>query len=108
MNEGVKGEQIASGYLLKQGYKILDKNFAAKTGEIDIIAEISNTIIFVEVKLRNSATFGTGVEAINNKKINKIKNTATVYMLKNNVKKSMRFDIVSIDKGKITHITGAF
>ncbi len=75
MTEGTKGEQIASDYLLKQGYKILAKNFTAKTGEIDIVAEISNTIIFVEVKLRNSTTFGAGVEAINNKKINKIKAT---------------------------------
>jgi putative endonuclease len=69
---GNYGEDIAVNYLISKGYTILERNFLSKYGEIDIIAEKEKTLIFVEVKCRKSNNFGSPLEAINAKKIERI------------------------------------
>lgn len=61
---GEKGESIAERHLKKRGYKILEKNYRTKVGEIDIIAKEKNTIVFVEVKTRRSWQFGNPKGAV--------------------------------------------
>ncbi|MGA1861650.1 YraN family protein [Deferribacter thermophilus] len=108
-NLGKFGENKAAKYLEKQGYQILEKNFKSKYGEIDIIAQKDNQIIFIEVKTRNNKKFGAGFEAVDNRKIEKIIKTANFFITKNNfLDKLIRFDVISIDKEKITHIENAF
>lgn len=74
------GEEKAKLYLMEQGYQILCQNYWTKHGEIDIIAQHGNTIIFVEVKTRRSLAYGSGIEAITRKKLQRIRKAATHYL----------------------------
>lgn len=65
---GTAGETLAEKYLKKQGYKILQKNFVAPHGEIDIVAKDGDYIVFVEVKRRKSTAFGLPCEAVDARK----------------------------------------
>lgn len=106
---GVKGEVLAKQYLLKNHYKILECNFVCELGEIDIIAKQKNIIVFVEVKSRASLKFGYPRESVTSTKQQKIRNVASVYLIKNNLTKSdCRFDVIDILNEEITHIINAF
>ena len=70
---GKAGEIYASRYLIKKGYRIIEKNYRCRFGEIDIIAEKNNVIHFIEVKTRRSLHYGAPEESIDPKKINKLK-----------------------------------
>ena len=65
---GTKEEALAAAFLEKQGYQILERNFRCRLGEIDLIARDGSTLVFVEVKYRKNADFGTPAEAVNRKK----------------------------------------
>jgi putative endonuclease len=98
---GQEGESAAISYLREQGYVILETNFKAKLGEIDIIAREKNTIAFIEVRSRSSSKFGNPKESITGGKQKKITKTALVW-LKKNKKTGMkvRFDVVTVYKTK--------
>lgn len=102
---GKKGEDMAVKYLKKQKYKILERNFSCKFGEIDIIAKDKDTIVFVEVKLKNSADFGLPREKITPSKLKKIKITAEFYLATHNlVGVPARFDAIEILFDNMEHI----
>ena len=109
---GKRSEVIASDYLKKKGYKILELNYKNKVGEIDIIAKDKDYIVFVEVKARMSQAFGHPFEAIDEIKQQKIHSVASLYMVKNKKYGSLcRFDAISIlglENPEITHIIDAF
>jgi putative endonuclease len=99
--KGFAKEQEAAKALQKAGYSIVGANFYTKYGEIDIIANHENTIVFVEVKYRDSALCGLPQEAVTFSKQNKIIKTAMEYIKLNNAyDKNYRFDVVAISKGK--------
>ena len=107
LSTGKFGETIAINYLEKNGYKILERNFRTKFGEVDIIAEKGNFIIFIEVKFRKNPKFGKAEESINPYKLKKIYNTSQFY-LQNYYKKNKqpRIDVIAIncfDKLEINH-----
>ena len=110
---GKLGEDAAVKFLKKKGCKIIERNFANKYGEIDIIAKDGKYTVFIEVKTRTSADFGTPAEAVNFRKQNKIITLAQMYT-KNAYNTYIRFDIIEVyaDKsGKISninHIKNAF
>lgn len=96
--KGVFGEQIAARYLERKGYKVLSKNFHSRFGEIDIVALENKTLVFVEVKLRTSSLFGTPLESITSKKLEKMKKTAMYYLtLKKIINNDFRFDAVEVN-----------
>ena len=109
---GKRSEIIASNYLKKKGYKILETNYKNDVGEIDIIAKDKDYIVFVEVKSRLSQKFGHPFEAIDEIKQQKIHAVASLYMVKNHKFGSLcRFDAISIlglENPEITHIIDAF
>ena len=109
---GDLGEDIAKNYLIKNNYKILETNFTTKIGEIDIIAEENDVVIFIEVKTRKSLKYGRPYEAVNYKKMQKILKVAQNYIVyKNKDDIQYRFDIIEVllnDKDKINHIKDAF
>lgn len=106
---GVAGEQKAVEYLQKNGYKILERNFTTKLGEIDIIASKQNTIIFVEVKQRESLKYGYPREAITNYKAQKIRKVAQLYLKIHKLMcEKVRFDCVEILADNITHLENCF
>jgi len=110
---GQTGEKIAATYLQNKGYKILERNWRGRFGEIDIIAQEKNQIVFVEVKARQSKDFGLPEEAVDFKKQNKLVRTALEYLQKTPTKLSFRFDVIGIEfksfsNYKISHIKNAF
>jgi putative endonuclease len=107
--EGDRGEIQACGFLRKRGYLILFRNFRSKFGEIDIIAKDGKELVFVEVKKRRVSKFGSSVEAVTRRKIDKILKTIDYFFLihksfKNN---RYRFDVIGLDGEKLTHIKNA-
>jgi len=104
---GRSGEAMAAKFLQKKGYKIITKNYRCRFGEIDIIAQDKNTLVFVEVKARSGARYGMGYESVRPDKQAKLVKTAQHFMAENG-EAPARFDVVSIDDGEITHIIDAF
>lgn len=98
---GQLGEDTACKALKRDKYKILEKNFRCRLGEIDIIAEDGEgALCFVEVKARSSDAYGRPEEVVNSYKQKRLAATAFIYIEKNQIKsRDMRFDIVSVDLG---------
>ncbi|MCL2592134.1 MAG: YraN family protein [Defluviitaleaceae bacterium] len=109
---GNEWERYSVFFLETKGYNITSRNYYTDYGEIDLIAEYADILIFVEVKFRTSNKFGTGAEAVNYKKQEKIRNSALVYLSENNItNKDVRFDIVEIigrSDVSFNHIINAF
>lgn len=106
---GAQGETKAVELLKSKKYEILQQNYTTKIGEIDIIAKHNGTIVFVEVKARNTARFGYPREAINYTKQQKIRRVATQYLLVNKLLNSkVRFDCIEILGDRITHLENCF
>lgn len=111
---GKAGERIAGFYLRFKGFRILEKNYESRYGEIDIIAREKNTIAFIEVKTRKSGGFGEPEDAVNYRKRKKLILCARHYLRKRKFEGyNFRFDIVSIKyqgvfKKKIKLIRDAF
>ena len=95
---GKNGEDLAVSCLLKQGYKIIERNYKTKLGEIDIIADCRGCICFVEVRAKNSLSFGAPEETIIKRKQLQIAKAALLYIKKYKLQdKSCRFDVVSVE-----------
>lgn len=115
-NLGDYGEKLATAFLQKRGYAIIDQNFSSRYGEIDIIAlhpKETDTICCIEVKTRISTDFGSPEEAVTYNKIKRLHDTACSYFFQNKIEdKIFRLDILSIfinqaaKKAKIKHIKG--
>lgn len=107
---GHSGEYEVEQYLIKSQYKILDKNFQCQLGEIDIIALDKNKeIVFIEVKTRNSILYGYPAEAVTDKKLKHIYNTAKYYLhIRNLEDDPVRIDVIEVyiqhNYYKINHI----
>ena len=109
LKTGCWGESLAVDYIKSKGYFVLEKNFKCKIGEIDIIAKVDNTIVFIEVKTRTNDRFGMPREAVNVRKQNIITNVAMFYIkFKRLFGYSLRFDIIEILGNDITHLKNCF
>lgn len=107
--KGNIGEELATNLLKKKKYKILERNYKNKIGEIDIIAEKDGVIVFVEVKERATLAFGRPIEAVDERKQNKIRRTAELYLMsKRKNWADVRFDVVEILGDEINQIENAF
>lgn len=94
---GIMGEDLAVKFLLKNNYKILERNFRCRIGEIDIIAKQDDYLCFVEVKTRLNTAFGSPAEAVTRAKQRKISSVAQFYILrKNYFGLNCRFDVIEI------------
>ena len=106
---GKVGEKKAVDFLKKKGYKILETNYKTCVGEIDVIAEHQEYIVFIEVKTRSGDEFGLPSEAVNRKKQEKYFKVATEYLMrKGKTDSACRFDVVEIENGQINIIIDAF
>lgn len=108
---GNRGEELAVKYLKKRGFKILERNFRTPLGEIDIIAEDRQILVFVEVKTRSDDSFGHPFEAVDNRKRERMKRIALLYLKDSGMERPVRFDVVSVelrDGERINHIVEAF
>lgn len=111
---GDRGEIIAGAFLSEKGYKILDKKVRAPFGELDLVAQNKDVLVFVEVKTRSSEQFGAPEEAVNAQKQKQMVKLAEWYAQKNTLSKmKMRFDVIAIlyngvNAPQIRHIQHAF
>lgn len=105
---GTAYEKIAADYLRKQGIKIKEMNYRIAQGEVDIIGEDKENIIFIEVKYRKTASYGQPWEAVSGNKQKKICNVARQYCYSKRIKKQVRYDIVSICGEEILWFQNAF
>jgi len=108
---GGLGEKIASDFLKKSGYRVIEKNFRSRYGEIDIIALDGQDIVFVEVKLRNNLSFGSGREAVSPAKQLRIIKSAVDYIKKKSLEgRNVRFDVIEVcgRRDTVEHIKSAF
>ena len=106
---GKIGEARAFNYLKENNYKILIINYKCKLGEIDIIAQKDDVLVFVEVKARTTLKFGLPRESVTAYKQHKIKMVASYYLQKTKqFNKVCRFDVIEILGDKINHIQNAF
>jgi len=97
MTFGSWGEETAAEYLITKGYKIVERNYRCKIGEIDIVAYDGNVLVFIEVKARSNMKFGLPCEAITNTKLRHIKRTISYYTVINNIEDvDIRIDAVEI------------
>ena len=105
---GFLGEEIAVNYLTSLGYKIIERNFKKRYGEIDIIAEDAGTLVFIEVKTRSDDLFGGAEESITSWKIHSLINCADFYKyLHPDLPEAMRIDVVTVrltPQGKVQQI----
>lgn len=93
----VLGENLATDYLIKKGYKVIERNFRKGYGEIDIICLKNSTLVFVEVKTRTNNSYGTPLEAITPRKLRELVKTATFYKhIHPKLPEALRIDAVSV------------
>jgi putative endonuclease len=92
-------EDKAAAFLISQGYRIEQKNFHTRVGEIDIVAETQGVISFIEVKARDYQGWVAAQETVNTFKQRKIIQTAKYYLGTRNIS-AFRFDVVAITIGK--------
>lgn len=112
---GSLGEKLAADYLKKQHYKILEKNYKCKLGEIDLIARTGDTIVFAEVKTRSAAPFLSGQYAVDKRKQFHIMRTAAYYLDEKKSSLQPRFDVIEVEVDRaagrlvsVNHIKAAF
>lgn len=96
LKKGLAGENKASTYLITKGYQIVQRNYRAGKGEIDIIAWTGACLCFIEVKFRKNNRFGFPEEFVGRRKFNMIQQTAEAYILEQNWHGRIRFDVVAI------------
>lgn len=109
---GQLGEEVAVSYLIGKGYKLLERNWHSSHKELDIIAEYENWLVVVEVKTRTGQTWEPPEYAVDKNKIRRIVNAAHHYVCLKDVKKPVRFDVISVinEQGKwsVEHFEDAF
>ncbi|MBE9482647.1 MAG: YraN family protein [Chloroflexi bacterium] len=105
---GKLGEKEARKFLKKRGYRIRETGFRCRHGEIDIVAQQKDYLVFVEVRTRSSLDFGTPEESITQAKKKKLVTLALTYTnTHQNLPSLWRIDVVAIeldDKGKLKRI----
>ncbi|MBN2397274.1 MAG: YraN family protein [Deltaproteobacteria bacterium] len=95
--KGAQGETLAAACLQKEGYRIIERNYRCRYGEVDIIAMDKQDVVFIEVKGRGSDTFGAPEEAIGPAKQKKISKVALHYLHERGLgDRNARFDVVAI------------
>lgn len=106
---GQNGEEQAAQFLARLGYQILARNFSAPQGELDIVVQDKNTLVFVEVKTRASMAFGGPLAAVTPAKQKRLALTAMQYIKARSPKfDSIRFDVVCVLPDRIEHVPHAF
>lgn len=113
---GAWGEDRAAKYLKKKGFRILERNYSCRCGEIDLIAADRSFVVFVEVKLRKSDAFARAAEFVDWRKQARLRTAAELWLSQHETELQPRFDVVEIyapqgedtKKPAIYHLEDAF
>ena len=108
------GEDLAVEHLQAQGLQVLDRNWRCRHGELDVVALAPDgTVVFVEVKARQSTRCGEPYEAVNHAKVRRIRILAMLWLADHSQHGEVRFDVVSVVRQPgqlpvLTHLRTAF
>jgi putative endonuclease len=106
---GATGEDRAADHLVRSGMRIVERNYRCKVGELDIIARDGTTLVFVEVRSRRSAEFGSALDAVTHHKRRKVTRVALAYLAARKPRFACaRFDVVAITGDEVVHIKDAW
>lgn len=105
---GQLGEKLAADFIRRKGYRIIEKNYRCPEGEIDIVAENKHCLVFVEVRSKTNATFGTPEESVTATKKARLATCALRYLTSHpSPDRSWRIDLVAVEldiSGKVTRL----
>lgn len=106
---GLNGEQAAEDLLCQKGMRVLARRYRGADGEIDLIMQDGETIVFVEVKARPGARAGSGLTAVTPAKQRRMTHAAISFLLEREwMERQVRFDVVEVTRDGILHIPNAF
>lgn len=111
---GRRGEDLAAHFLEDAGYHLIERNWRCRQGEIDIVAERGDTIVFVEVKTRSSLAFGHPFEAITASKLARLRGLAGAWCAERSPSATrIRLDAIAVvaprgQQPRIEHLLGVF
>lgn len=111
---GQEGESAAEQYLRHKGYRIVARNLRSSVGELDLVAEDGQALVFVEVKARRTDAFGGAIHAVHQRKQEKLIQLAAQYLARHHIlNRPCRFDVVLLHSAgavapQIEHIQNAF
>ncbi|MBR4425408.1 MAG: YraN family protein [Oscillospiraceae bacterium] len=110
---GRRGEQLAAEFLRKKGWRVVGMNFSCRFGEVDLIAENRDYLVFAEVKTRKNARFAQAREFVTPTKQRRVLLAAQLWLQRNPTKKQPRFDVIEVygaegEHPELIHIENAF
>ncbi|HVF13647.1 MAG TPA: YraN family protein [Acidimicrobiales bacterium] len=106
---GVSGEEAVAAWYLERGYRVLDRNWRCRSGELDLVARKGGLVVFCEVKTRSSDAFGLPAEAVNRQKQQRIRALAARWLDESPSPASeIRFDVACVLGAQIEVIQAAF
>ena len=105
---GDKYERLAAEHLQRAGYRIRERNFRCKFGEVDLIAEKDGYLVFVEVKYRRDASMGDALAAVTPQKQARYRRIAAYFCAMRREEVPVRFDVASILNGELEYFEDAF
>ena len=98
---GAWGEEVASQYLEAKGYQILARNWRTQEGEVDLVAQEGETVVFVEVKTRTSKDFGWPEDSVTTTKKRRLQRSAMAYLMDQDlIDVPWRIDVIAIDRNR--------
>jgi putative endonuclease len=94
---GRRGEDLACEALGRAGYRVVERRFRTRMGELDIVARDGDTVVFVEVKARSGGSYGTPLESVTWQKRRRLCGMAAEYLLAHRLEGApCRFDVVAV------------
>lgn len=97
---GAQAEEFACAHLERAGLKLLARNFRCPQGEIDLVMDDRDTLVFVEVRYRHSNAFGSPAETVGRHKQARLRAAAGHYLVKHAVDRICRFDVVAVSSSE--------
>lgn len=94
---GAVGEDEAERFLASRGYRIVERNFSCRSGEIDLVADDDGTLCFVEIKARAGEQYGSAIESLSRTKLRKLVRAAQWYLTLHPTDAPCRFDVLAMD-----------
>lgn len=108
-NRGLSGEQAAEEYLCRLGMCVIGRRYRGADGEIDLIMQDGETIVFVEVKSRPESQRGSGLMAVTPVKQRRMTHAAMCFLVEREyLDRAVRFDVVEISRAGVLHVPNAF
>jgi putative endonuclease len=106
---GAHGEALTARWYQARGYRVLDRNWHCREGEIDLIVALADTVVFCEVKTRRSADYGLPAEAVDRRKQRKVRAAAATWLRETSSRPAViRFDVASVVQREVSVIEAAF